>query len=654
MAAGDESWLVHLDELGPGTLIDTWRVVERLGAGSYGAVYKVEHVAQPGDWYALKLALHRRDKRTEREEQLLMGKAVHPNVVRLHASGRWPHPVNGHPYFVMSWVDGLALDAWAETLNPSFRQLAEKAGKVALALGALHARGVLHRDLKPEHILIRHSDGEPILIDLGVGYFAGADTLTFSVLPPATPHLLSPEAVSFLRTHHPLRGARYQTKPTDELHALGVLLYRVVTGHYPYSPHQPPELLYAAIETVVPPSPSAFNPRVPRALSDVLLRLLVKDPRERYQTGQAVHEALVAAVSFGQVAAWEASLFEWEEVPPAEQEQGAAQRRIRRPEWPTESSTPPPREPARKRFPPRPMLRGRRPEAVPDKAQAPRGRAPRGRGWPSLLVLLGLAAAGAASPWGARVLGPWSPALSTEARPEETRAPVARLPAGLPVQEVAQEVKSPETASTAAPPEAVPTPAVVAAPATHAMDEVPVKKKTAARPSTPTTQSKSPGLGAVGRAVCVGAASASLACTSAAPVRLPPTAEPCPAGAQEAMEQFGIKAWHDGLGSFFLTPERARYIPITEGPVRIRYMHGLGTLPQNIFLSGRLIFGEERVYGRLIHARSRDGRINIPVCLEMEDMDDARRGLIPTAKGTDPHTVTGPSNFHLRAVKEFK
>jgi len=332
MDAQDGSWLVHLDELGAGTLIDTWRVVERLGVGGYGAVYKVEHVAEPGAYYALKLALHRHDKRVEREEQLLLGKAVHPNVVRLHTIGRWPHTVNGHPYFVMSWVDGLALDTWAETLNPSFRQLAEKAGKVALALGALHERGVLHRDLKPEHILIRQSDGEPILIDLGVGYFAGAETLTLSVLPPATPHLLSPEAVTFLRTYHQLRGARYQTKQTDELHALGVLLYRVVTGYYPYSPNLPPDLLYAAIETTVPPAPSAFNRSVPRALSDLLMRLLAKDPRERFQTGQEVHEALVAAVAFGQAAAWEASLFEWEEMPPAEQAQGVAQRRIRRPE----------------------------------------------------------------------------------------------------------------------------------------------------------------------------------------------------------------------------------------------------------------------------------------------------------------------------------
>ncbi|MBZ4414698.1 protein kinase [Myxococcus sp. XM-1-1-1] len=644
MAAGDESWLVHLDELGPGTLIDTWRVVERLGAGGYGAVYKVEHVAEPGAWYALKLALHRRDKRTHREEQLLMGKAMHPNVVRLHAIGRWPHPANGNPYFVMSWVDGLALDTWAETLNPSFRQLAEKAGKVALALGALHERGVLHRDLKPEHILIRQSDGEPILIDLGVGYFAGADTLTLSVLPPATPHLLSPEAVTFLRTHHQLRGARYQTKPTDELHALGVLLYRVVTGHYPYSPNLPVDLLYAAIESTVPPAPSEFNRRVPRALSDLLMRLLAKSPRERLQTGQEVHEALVAAVTFGLAAAWEASLFEWEELPPAEG-QGVAQRRIRRPQWPTESSTPPPREPVLKRFLHMSMARERRSEVVPDKAQSAGVRGPRSRGWPYFVLVVALAV----GIFGVKVLGWWPFSPHVEAMPEAPRVAVAGLPHGLPGHEVAQQVKSPETASTAAPPEAVPTPAVVATPATHVEDEVSVKK-TVARPSTPTTQSKSTGLGSMGKTLCVGVTSAALACTGAQ-VRPEPPPEPCPPGAVAAMEKLGIRVGNEGLGTFFFEAKNVQPTTVTEGMVNVSYARGLGDMPQNSRLSGRLIFGE-RVYGRLTRARSKDGTIDIPVCLELWDRQGGR-GLIDLGK-RGPTTATVLSTVDLKAVREFE
>ncbi|WP_240360208.1 phosphotransferase [Pyxidicoccus caerfyrddinensis] len=136
----EEDWKVHPGALGPGTEVGSWRVVERLGVGGYGAVYRVEDLACPGDFYALKLALRQGDERAEREVQLLMSRAVHPNVVRLYACGRWPHPRTGYLYFVMDWVPGPVLHTWVETVNPPFRLLAEKVGKVAVALGALHDR----------------------------------------------------------------------------------------------------------------------------------------------------------------------------------------------------------------------------------------------------------------------------------------------------------------------------------------------------------------------------------------------------------------------------------------------------------------------------------------------------------------------------------
>jgi serine/threonine-protein kinase len=191
-----ENFQVYPEALGPGTEVGTWRVVERLGVGGFGAVYRVEDMARPGEFYALKLALHPEDERAEREVTLLMVKAVHPNVVRFHACGRWPHPQTGYLYFVMDWVDGRPLDTWAEEVNPTFRELAQAGGKVALAFDALHGARVRHRDVKPAHILIRESDGEPVLIDFGIGDYAGAATLTEQTVPPGTLHLRSPEAVA--------------------------------------------------------------------------------------------------------------------------------------------------------------------------------------------------------------------------------------------------------------------------------------------------------------------------------------------------------------------------------------------------------------------------------------------------------------------------
>jgi serine/threonine protein kinase len=333
------------DALEPGTQVGRWRVVEQLGVGGQGAVYRVEDMDHPGDFYALKLALHARDGRAEREVALMMTRAVHPNVVGFHGCARWPHPREGCLGFVMDWVPGLALDVWAETDGTTFRQLAAAGATVAHTLGELHARGVLHRDLKPEHILIRESDGQPVLLDFGVGWYEGAAPLTTGPLPPATLYQLSPEAVHFLWNSPERPGARYAFQPTDDLYALGVCLYRATTGHYPFSEWLPADLLQSAIVHVHPLAPVLVNPRVPRALSDVIVRLLAKNPRERYPSGAALHAALVSAAS-GKEAAWDASIFEWEEVPPT-QEEGTPERHLLRPPRPRPSWTAPPPAPVR-------------------------------------------------------------------------------------------------------------------------------------------------------------------------------------------------------------------------------------------------------------------------------------------------------------------
>ncbi len=153
------------EALPAGTVVGHWRVVERLGVGGYGAVYRVEDVSHPVAVLALELALRPGDARAGREVVLLMEKAVHPHVVRFHGCGRWPDPVEGHTYPVMDLVPGLPLDVWTGTLNPSFLRFAEVGATMALTLGELHGRGVLHRDVKPENILIRETDGEPVLVD---------------------------------------------------------------------------------------------------------------------------------------------------------------------------------------------------------------------------------------------------------------------------------------------------------------------------------------------------------------------------------------------------------------------------------------------------------------------------------------------------------
>jgi len=642
-----ENWQVHPGALGPGTEVGSWRVVERLGVGGYGAVYRVEDMARSGDFYALKLALRPGDERAEREVHLLMSKGVHPNVVRLHASGRWPHPVTGFLFFVMDWVPGLALHTWVEMLNPSFRQLAKKVGTVALALGALHDRGVLHRDLKPEHILIREKDGEPILLDFGVGRYAGADTVTTAVLPPATLHLLSPEAVNFFRMHYKRPGARYEARATDDLYALGICMYRVVTGYWPFSPELPPDLLYMQIEAVLPATPAAVNRRVPRALSDVIMRLLSKKPEARFRTGHEVHAALVAAVAFGTAEEWDLSIFECEDAPDAMGRPRRACRRIRRPEGPTASRTPPPRRLVLGSVLPLLRLPVRHTRAAPAMAQGAYELLWRRRRWLSWLVLV---AALACATWAALVPGGLPLSYSTKELPDAPQVGTKNQPARSSGHEVAQEVEPPETAAAAAPPRAASTSAAAAAPAMHAEVQATVKMlKTPVSPATPTLNTKAPGLGAVGKALCVGATSAALACSGGTLIRPTPPSESCPPGALEAMEKLDIDI---GRRRPVLFPGTHReVITVRQGHAELELIGALGKLPDSTRFVARLTFGDGRVYGRLIEARIPGGERH-PVCLELYDAD-GKRGLVRESDG-GPDTARVFSGGTIEAVERFE
>jgi serine/threonine protein kinase len=667
-----EDWKVHPGALGPGTEVGSWRVVERLGVGGYGAVYRVEDLACPGDFYALKLALRQGDERAEREVQLLMSRAVHPNVVRLHACGRWPHPRTGYLYFVMDWVPGPVLHTWVETVNPSFRLLAEMVGKVAVALGALHDKGVLHRDFKPEHVLIREKDGEPILIDFGVGRYAGADTVTSAVLPPATLHLLSPEAVRFFLKHSQRPGARYEARATDDLHALGVCLYRLVTGHWPFSPELPPDLLYMQIEAGVPPAPMDFHRRVPRALSDVIMRLLAKTPEARFQTGHEVRASLVAAVALGLAEDWERTVFEWEDAPGSD---GVTRRRIRRPEVPARPGPPPPRRLVLGPLLPVPGLWVRRPRGVAAPERAPELPGSRSRMGPygtRLMAALGSILSGAPGHAGARRRG-WPYAvvlvaalgsfilgakmLGGEALPPRTEAPRAVVPAGvdgLPPgssgREVAREVVSPDTGAAAAPPRAALAPAAVAAPATHAEDEAPVKKKkmTDAAPSSSATKPRASGLGSMCKALCVGATSAALACAGT-PVRADPPSESCPPGSVEAMENLDLPI--GGRHPMDFPGTRREVITVRDGYTEVNLVGWWEKLLPPTLLRGRLIIGKGRVYGRLTEARTPDGA-RIPICMELYGDDDKRGLVIEPDSGADSARVFSVGS--VMAVDHFE
>jgi eukaryotic-like serine/threonine-protein kinase len=269
--------------LPPGAMIDGFKVIKPLGDGGFALVYLVE---KNGKLYALKLARHRDasgdDKRTHartlRELGILVLFLGHPNIVQPCGYGYVPDKASGNVYLVLDYVDGWTLGEWMERKHPTVHEALSVFVKIAAALAHMHSRGVLHRDLKPANVLIRKSDGEPIIIDLGGASHALADDLTEEGLPPGTDRFRAPEQFKFLREHKEEHRARYAFQVSDEIFAYGVMLYDLLTDPRP-TEVRPREPINSAKRT--PEAVHKLNPRVPVAVSDWVQSLLAREPSKR-------------------------------------------------------------------------------------------------------------------------------------------------------------------------------------------------------------------------------------------------------------------------------------------------------------------------------------------------------------------------------------
>jgi serine/threonine protein kinase len=276
-----------------GTMIDGWKVLKKLGSGGFGAVHQVEKNCR---LYALKLALLPQgagdDKKTyERtvRELLCLLLLNHPNIVRVHGHGHYPDERGGHLYLALEYVEGWTVAQWVERTHPTALELIRVFMKIAEAVAYMHARGVFHRDLKLLNVLIRKSDGEPIIIDFGAASFTQAPELTDGGLPPATERARAPEANRWWWLNRKKPRARYDFRVTDELFAFGVMLYDALTDPCPAQQRE-----RTAVNTLlVPPkAPQERNPRIPAALASLVRRLLARDPAQRPESFEAVRREL--------------------------------------------------------------------------------------------------------------------------------------------------------------------------------------------------------------------------------------------------------------------------------------------------------------------------------------------------------------------------
>jgi hypothetical protein len=295
-----------------GLQVGRWRVKSWRGRGAYGTLYCVEREGgeEEGE-FALKLAIHPGDKRFEREAQLL-SRIDSAHVPRFQEKGEWEHPSGAFPYVVMEWVEGEPLYEWAGRRNPSSRQVVKVLLQVARALQATHQAEGVHRDVKGANVLVQPGDGRVFLTDFGAGHYRGAATLTSRLLPPGTPAYRSREAWDFVSVflRHPT--AHYPASACDDLFALGVMAYRLVTDEYPPPTH--PEEPGAEVwrKGGAGPRPAReLNARVSPALSAIIQRLLSVAPVERFEGQAGLVVAALEQAEAGEGPEADVPLFLW-------------------------------------------------------------------------------------------------------------------------------------------------------------------------------------------------------------------------------------------------------------------------------------------------------------------------------------------------------
>jgi tRNA A-37 threonylcarbamoyl transferase component Bud32 len=274
-----------------GQSIGSYRILQKIGTGGMGAVYLAEHPLI-GKKVALKV-IHRELASNKEVVQRFFqeAKAVtrigNEHIVSIHDFGVTPE---GDHFYIMEYLEGqtLAQVLGRDSVLGVMRAL-HIGAQVAAALGAAHAAGVIHRDLKPDNVMLTHRLGDPdyvVLLDFGLAkMFAGdgqSAVKTAAGVLLGTPQYMSPEACE----------SRANVDHRTDVYALGVLLFQMMTGVLPFDGETMGEVLVKQV-TQLPPPPRGFNPGIAPSVEQLVLRCLAKNPGVRFQSMQALREALL-------------------------------------------------------------------------------------------------------------------------------------------------------------------------------------------------------------------------------------------------------------------------------------------------------------------------------------------------------------------------
>jgi serine/threonine protein kinase len=278
-----------------------FRLLEKLGEGGFGLVYKAEQVQPIHRLVAVKVLKAGMDTQqviarfdTERQSLALM---EHPNIARVLDAGETER---GQPYFVMELVRGRSITSYAKKKELSIQQRIELFISVCHAVNHAHQKGIIHRDLKPSNVMVMEEDGVPVpkVIDFGIAKVleqknirqtlaTGMDQLV------GTPGYISPEQIEHGSSHVDTRS---------DVYALGSILLELLSGKPLITPadlaNRPMHQILRDQVEIDPPKPSSREPALKGDLDWIILKALERDPSRRYGNADDLADDLRRFLNF--------------------------------------------------------------------------------------------------------------------------------------------------------------------------------------------------------------------------------------------------------------------------------------------------------------------------------------------------------------------
>lgn len=257
-----------------------YEITERIGEGGMADVYRANDVVDQKT-VAVKILKKEYAEKEEfidrfRNESKAIAALDHPNIVKVYDVGF----SNRIQFIVMEYIDGITLNEYMEQSKPlGWKDAVHFATQILRALQHAHSKGIVHRDIKPQNIMMLR-DGTIKVMDFGIAKFARETGKTCTDKAIGTVHYISPEQA---------RGA--ETSAKSDLYSVGVLLFEMLTGKKPFDTetNDPVSIAVMHMQAEVP-RPSSIEPNLATGLEEIILKAMQKDPAKRYQSANEMIE----------------------------------------------------------------------------------------------------------------------------------------------------------------------------------------------------------------------------------------------------------------------------------------------------------------------------------------------------------------------------